>query len=66
MKNQAPKTNAEYTAKYAKKRNVKKINIDIYLNNDFEKAIYEKIKSEPKGNVKKLFLKLFETHYGMQ
>lgn len=49
-------------ARFAQRRQAKRISIDLYLDDADELALYEKLKSE-RGNIKKLFVELMTNHY---
>lgn len=57
------KTDSENSAKYAEKRKAVRFPIDFYQDDAEEKAIYDALKSEPKGSAKKLILRLLKEHY---
>ena len=49
-------------ARFAQRRQAKRISIDLYLDDADELALYEKLKYE-RGNIKKLFVELFSNYY---
>ncbi|MDG9859393.1 hypothetical protein N5J48_04300 [Acinetobacter ursingii] len=55
-----PKTDSEHTAKYREKRKSKRLSIDMYLDDDFEKNIYENWQKEE--NKKQLFIEMYSAY----
>lgn len=59
------KSDSENTSKYAKKRKTVRFPIDFYHDDKTEKAIYDALKSEPRGSAKKLIIQLLAKHYNL-
>lgn len=59
------KTDSENSANYAEKRKAVKFTTEFYLDDAFEKQIYNALKNEPRGHGKKVILEALAKHYGL-